>query len=133
MADESKAKPAPPLRGMIKIDGHWVIRRAGLLVQRQLRCIFGHRIKLGEGKPFEVAVPCGFMEIREAPDRDLADRVRCDAQVYLFVTRPRLIWAMDVTQEESALIDREMMDTDEIVAYFGVGFPVDMKIARLKA
>lgn len=123
MADESNAKPAPPLRGMIKIDGHWQIRRAGLLVQRELRCIFGHRIKLGEGRPFEIAVPCGSMESREA-------QVRCDAQIYLFVTRPRLIWAMDVTQEESALIDREKMDPDEIVAYFGVGFPVDMKILR---
>lgn len=112
--------------GMILIDGAWHVRRFGLLAQRRLTCIFGHRIKLGEGHSFERAIPCGSMETREG-------QLHCDAQVYLFVTRPRLIWAMDLTQEESALIDHEKMSPDQIVAHFGVGFPDDKSIARLVA
>ena len=115
-----------PITGMIEIDGKWYVRRFGLLVQRRLTCIFGHHIKLGEGHSFERSVPCGEMEQREA-------QVRCDAQVYLFMTRPQLLWAMDVTQEESALISREKMSPEQIVSHFRVGFPVDMKIARLQA
>lgn len=115
--------PAPPPRGLILIGDKWEIRRFGLLVQRQLTCIFGHRIKLGDERPFEIAVPCGHMEQRDA-------QVRCDARIYLFVTRPRLVWAMDVTTAETLTIMQHSMDTEEIVEYFGVGFPTDIKITR---
>lgn len=124
MTEESKAKPAPPLRGMIEIDGQWQIRRFGLLTQRRLTCIYGHRIKL-DARPFEIAIPCNFRT-----DRELN---ACPAQLYIFTTRPRLVWAMDLTHAESTIIDQHSMDVEEIVSYFGVGFPIDMKIPRLGA
>jgi hypothetical protein len=123
MADESKARPAPPPRGMIEIDGKWQIRRAGLLAQRKLTCIFGHRVTLGL-RPFEVTAPCGHREDRVA-------QIACDAQLYLLTMRARLLWAMDVTIGESDMIANTNMEPAEIILYFGVGFPVDMKIARL--
>jgi hypothetical protein len=117
----AKADPPPP-RGMIEIDGRWEIRRFGLVVQRRLTCIFGHRIVLGL-RPFEVAAPCGFKDNRDS-------QIACDAQLYLFSTRARLIWAMDVTPGEAEMIERREMDTPEIIAFFGAGFPSDIKILR---
>ena len=122
MADESKARPAPPPRGMIKIDGAWQIRRAGLLTQRKLTCIFGHRVTLGL-RPFEVTAPCGSRD-------DRASQIACDAQLYILTMRARLLWAMDVTIGESEMIASTNMEPAEIVSYFGVGFPDEMKIVK---
>jgi hypothetical protein len=69
-------------------------------------------------------VPCGHREQRES-------QLGCVARLYLFVTRPRLVWAMDVTAAETLMILQHSMDVEEIVTHFGVGFPVEMKIARL--
>lgn len=112
---------------MILIDGRWQIRRFGLLIQRQLTCIYGHRIKLGDERPFEIAVPCNH---RAERGFEAGRTGACDARLYLFVTRPRLVWAMDVTLAETLLIMEHAMDVEQIVNHFGVGFPIDMKIAR---
>lgn len=134
----TKTLPPPPPRGMIKIDNTWQLRRFGLLVQRRLTCIFGHHIKLGEGRTFEVAIPCGHVDLKAAfPDRSWSDsRQRepggsagCSAHLYVFTTRPRFLWAMDVTLAESEIIDHYSMDVEAIVSHFGVGFPLDMKIS----
>jgi hypothetical protein len=123
MAEESKAIPAPPPRGMIEIDGVWQIRRAGLIAQRKLTCIFGHRVILGL-RPFEVAAPCGSRDGR-------ASQIACDAHLYILTMRARLLWAMDMTIAESEIIASSNMEPAEIVIYFGVGFPIDMKITKL--
>jgi len=110
------------MRGMLEIDGRWQVRRFGLLVQRELTCIFGHRIKVG-ARPFEIAIPCGARQ-------DRGSQLGCDAQLYIFTTRARLLWAMDLTGAESEMINQHLMDVESIVSHFGVGFPLDMKILR---
>jgi hypothetical protein len=125
MADDSKTRPAPPPRGMIKIDGTWQVRRFGLLVQRELTCIYGHHMQVGL-RPFEIAIPCNHLS-----ERFTHASAACSAQLYMFVTRPRLVWAMDLTQAEGETIAQHSMDIEQIVTYFGCGFPVEMKIARL--
>lgn len=132
MADDSKTRPAPPPRGMIKIDGFWQIRRFGLLVQRELTCIYGHRIQPGV-RPFEIAIPCSHRSDKVRGDAGFEKGTTglCSAQLYVFVTRPRLVWAMDITYDESLIIDQQHLTSiEEIVAHFGCGFPVDMKLAR---
>jgi hypothetical protein len=125
MTDERKAKPTPPPRGMIEIDGRYEIRRYGLVtVQRELTCIYGHRFKVGDERPFEVAKPCGHMEHR-------GSQIACGARLYMFVSRQRMLWAMDVTLKETLMILQHSMESEEIIDYFGVGFPADMKISRL--
>jgi hypothetical protein len=122
MADDFKARPASPPRGMIKIDGSWQIRRHGLLIQRELTCLYGHDMQPGV-RPFEISLRCNHM--------DRPGSTPCDAQLYIFVTRPRLVWAMDLTYDESLTIAQHLGSIEEIVAHFGCGFPVDMKITRL--
>lgn len=116
---------------MIEIDGKYHVRRYGLLVQRELTCIYGHRIKPG-GTPFEIAVPCHVA----VPDigRSIRDDIpRCEARLYVFTTRGTLLWAMDMTAAEALMVLKHSLNTAEIVDYFGVGFPVDMRITRLGA
>lgn len=120
----TRPKPEKPPTGMILIDGQWQVRRHGLLSQRRITCIFGHRIKLGL-RPFEVAVPCDH--------RESAGQAPCNAQLYLFTTRARLIWAMDVTADEAELIARENMDADQIIEHFSAGFPVERSILRKRS
>jgi hypothetical protein len=127
MADDRKL-PAPPVRGMIEIDGKLHIRRYGLIAQRELTCIYGHRIKV-DGRPFEIALPC--LNTGGAYRFDMPQKERCQAQLYILNTRARLLWAMDLTHAESTIIDNYSLDVDKIIDYFGVGFPADMKIARL--
>jgi hypothetical protein len=126
MAEEFKkpTPPAPPQAGMIRIDGRWHPRRFGLLVQRQLTCIYGHTMQVG-ARPFEISIPCCHLESRGA--------IPCDAQLYIFVTRPRLVWAMDLTYDESLIIAQHLESIEQIVNYFGCGFPIEHKITRLKA
>lgn len=119
---EERKLPAPPPRGMIELDGKWHPRRYGLVVQRKITCIYGHRIRL-DLRPFEVSAPCNHRESFGA--------VACPGELYLFSTRGRLVWAMDVTHAESTMIDQYEMSPEEIVSYFGAGFPIDVKIARL--
>ncbi|MGH9419662.1 MAG: hypothetical protein ACRD3J_06800, partial [Thermoanaerobaculia bacterium] len=92
-----------------------------VIAQRRLTCWNGHRIKIGEDRPFEVTIPCGYQEQR-------GSQVRCEARLFLFMARPRILWAMDITAAETVTILRYSLDTDEIVHYFGVDFPVDLKI-----
>jgi hypothetical protein len=124
MADDFKTRPtppAPPPSGMIKIDGEWHPRRFGLLVQRKLTCIYGHDMQPGV-RPFEIAVRCNHMAQPGA--------IPCDAQLYIFVTRPRLVWAMDLTYDESLIIAQHLSSPEEIVNHFGCSFPTEHKITR---
>jgi hypothetical protein len=130
MADDFKTRPtppAPPPRGMIKIDGEWQVRRFGLLIQRELTCIYGHHIQVG-ARPFEISIPCNHMT-----ERFTHASARCSAQLYIFVTRPRMVWAMDLTQAESETIAHHLDSIEAIVNHFGCGFPSEHKITRLKA
>lgn len=135
---------------MIMIEGVWKIRRFGLIRRRALTCIYGHKIK-AVGEPFEIALPClsviipaastGWEQIANTDGGKSArsglgtsaraDLMRCDAQLYIVTMRARLLWAMDINGYETELIKHTGMEPDEIVEYFGAGFPVDMKIARL--
>lgn len=47
--------------------------------------------------------------------------------------RNKMLWAMDVTTAETPMILHYSMDTEEIVSHFGVGFPIDMKLDKLRA
>lgn len=122
--------PQPPIAGMIEIDGAWFVRRHGLLIQRKLRCIYGHKMQVG-GRPFEISIPCE--SAGEPQNFEIQDHGRCKAQLYIFTTRARMLWAMDVTADESEFIGRENLSVEEIIAHFGVGFPIDMKILRKPA
>lgn len=131
MTDQRKL-PARPPRGMIEIDGKLQVRRYGLLVQRELTCIYGHRIK-PDARPFEIAIPCNHRDAYFDGARHLSDftKAACSAQLYIFTTRAKLLWAMDLTHDESTMIAKYELDVNEIVDHFGVGFPIEMKIARL--
>lgn len=113
---------------MILIGETWQLRRYGLIVQRELTCIFGHRIR-PSGTPFEIAIPCHTAD-SESGKSSRVDFGRCEARLYVFTTRGKMLWAMDVTTAETLMILHYSMDTEEIVSHFGVGFPVDMKIPR---
>lgn len=122
MTEERKHLPPAPPAGLIKIDDSWYPRRRGLLAQRRLTCIFGHRIKV-DARPFEIAIPCNYQADRGTEP--------CPAQLYIMTTRAKLLWAMDLTWAESSLIAQYSLDVHEILEYFGVGFPADVKVARL--
>src|SRR4051812_30722809 len=130
MAIDEQPTPVNPRPGLIYIDEAWHVRRHGLLVQRRLNCIYGHRITV-KPRPFEVAIPCDSMGEAHKYEGQLVDR--CRAQLYLFTTRARLLWVMDVTGDEAQFIADRNMDAEQIVSHFGVGFPVDYSILRKPA
>jgi hypothetical protein len=130
MANEPPPSPDRPRPGLIYIDDAWHVRRHGLLVQRRLKCIFGHKITM-RPRPFEVAIPCDSMGDPYMFEGQLVDR--CNAHLYLFTTRARLLWVMDVTVEESQYLADKNIDAEQIVSHFGCGFPVDHKILRRSA
>lgn len=126
MPKELPPAPKRPPAGLIQVGDRWHPRRYGLLKQRDLTCYRGHRIKVG-GRPFEISIPCG--SAGDEYSQGIQNAARCNAELYVFTTRAGLLWAMDVTQDESRFIDQTAMTPDQIVEYFGVEFPVDKKIA----
>jgi hypothetical protein len=133
MPDESKT-PDRPIAGLIQVEGQWYPRGRGFLTQRELRCMYGHRIQ-AEGRPFEIALPCGSIEMVGADRQRVHDKSAkpCDAFLYIISTRGRHFWAMDLTKAEAGLIAQLPMDFDQMLEFFGVGFPPGARIVRKKS
>lgn len=109
-----------PPRGMIKVDGKYQIRWAGFVTQRELTCYNHHRIHTKPGeRPIENSIPCGY---REPPGHK-----PCTARLYVFRTRARLLFAMDITEEEDTAIELAEMDLDDIIEFFGLSFPARVR------
>jgi hypothetical protein len=76
MTDERKAKPAPPPRGMIEIDGTYEIRRYGLVwSSASSPASTATAFKARRRAAVRVAKPCGHMEQRES-------QIACGARLY---------------------------------------------------
>jgi hypothetical protein len=129
MADDLP-DPDHPRPGLIFIDDAWHVRRHGLLTQRRLTCIYGHKVTV-KPRPFEITIPCDSMGESHKFEGQLVDR--CRAQLYLLTMRARLLWVMDATADESQYIADRNLDAQEIISHFGLGFPVDYKILRKTA
>lgn len=100
---------------MICIDGVWRARRCGFLSQRELTCWNGHHVHAKPGeRPIEAVIPCGH---REPPGGK-----PCKARVFVFRVRARVLFAMDVTEEEDNQIELTEMDLDDILVWFGLSF-----------
>src|SRR5688572_20124295 len=101
---------------MISIDGQLRIRRAGFCKHEELVCWNGHHMRSGPGqRPIEEVMRCGFRETRFA--------VACEARLFVFRTRARSYFAMDVTKEEDDAIEFREMDLDDVIVWFGIEFP----------
>lgn len=105
-----------PPRGLILVDGKLQVRNAGFVTQRELTCYNGHRIHAKKGeRPIEGVIPCGYKEDRFSRP--------CQARLFVFRTRARVLFAMDLTADEDDHIELGEMDLDDIIEHFGLKFP----------
>jgi hypothetical protein len=116
----ARAQSKRPPRGMIMIDGKWQVRFAGFIRQRELTCYNSHHVHAKKGeRPIEGVIPCGYKEPPHGRP--------CQARLFVFRTRARVLFAMDITPDEDDHIELAEMDLDDIIEHFGLSFPPRVK------
>jgi hypothetical protein len=112
-------KPTP--RGMIEIDGVLRLRRSGFADAAELHCWDRHRIKINPVDiPMAGSLPCKH---KIPPHGE-----PCRARLYVMRIQARMVFAMDITHDETRNIHLASMDLDDIIAFFGLSFPARISL-----